>query len=131
MSKYETSAGAVTRSHTIHKLLDLLAQLIDLAKIAQDPDRPTSATYTRMITTCDSIIDQSAVIAHLHKTETSAKDIALGDGWLSISHTFQITRNVLTALTKAHAEPQAWRDVTTQLEHIKWKLTQLGKRTLS
>lgn len=130
MSKYETSAGYVIRGTTYAKLLDLLDQLIDTCRTATNPAIGATTTYTRMLALCDDLIDQSAVIAHLHKTETNPKDRALGDGWLAISHAFQTIRSFITALTKAIHEPQAWRDMTDQLEAMKYKLTPLAKRAM-
>lgn len=72
MSKYETTAGNVTRGETYAKSLDLL----------------------------DQILDQTAIMAHLHATEDTAKDRALADGWRAMHQMFRLIRAQITQLAK-------------------------------
>lgn len=72
MSKYETTGGYVTRGDTFAKILDLT----------------------------DQLLDQTAVMAHLHRTEDSAKDRFLAQGWLGMHHAFKIIRTKLIELSK-------------------------------
>ena len=70
--KYETVAGHVTRGETYAKTLDLL----------------------------DQLLDQTAVMAHLHNTEGNRKDIALADGWRAMHQMFGLIRKQMTELAK-------------------------------
>lgn len=72
MSKYETFAGHVTRGETFAKILHLT----------------------------DELLDQTAVMAHLHETEDSRVDKALANGWRAIHHVMQMMRGRLIELSK-------------------------------
>ena len=72
MSKYETLAGQVTRGETFAKILHLT----------------------------DELLDQLAVMSHLHNTEGNAKDHALAEGWRAMHHAFQLIRRQMTELAK-------------------------------
>lgn len=72
MAKYETIAGVPSRSHTLAKILDLL----------------------------DQLRDQCAVMAHLHRTEDSAKDSLIASGWLAISEMMAMVRVKVVNLAK-------------------------------
>ena len=71
-SKYETVGGHVSRGETFAKILDLT----------------------------DQLLDQCAVMAHLHNTEDSAKDRFLAQGWLCMHHAFKLIRHQLVQLSK-------------------------------
>ena len=131
MSKYETTGGIPTLAGTHAKLLDLLDQLTDLAKQQIDPAAPRSELYTRMITCIDELIDQSAVIAHLHNTEDTPRDRSLNQGWLAVSFAMQTIRTMTTLLTKTLHQPQAWRDMVLELQAMKHKIKSLMERTLN
>ncbi len=70
MSKYETVAGVPSRSGTYMKIIDLT----------------------------DQLIDQCAVMAHLHNTEGNDMDATLAKGWLGMSELFKRMRGRLTEL---------------------------------
>lgn len=72
MAKYETIGGQVTRGEAFAKLLDLQ----------------------------DQIIDQCAVMAHLHNTEGNDMDKLLAKGWLGMVELMQRMRWQLTELAK-------------------------------
>jgi hypothetical protein len=76
MSKYETVAGHVTRGECYAKTLDLF----------------------------DQLLDQTAIMAHLHATETSPKDRALAEGWRAMHHAFQLIRRQLTSLAQGNLQ---------------------------
>ena len=70
MSKYETTAGHVTRAEAYSKLMWHLRE-------AQD---------------------QAAVLAHLHNTEDSQLDKLLAKGWLGVSEMFKLVIHQITGL---------------------------------
>ncbi len=69
-SKYETLGGSPSRSGTYMKIIDLV----------------------------DQLIDQCAVMAHLHNTEGNPMDRTLAKGWLGMSELFKRLRHQVTAL---------------------------------
>ena len=71
-SKYETRAGAPSRADTSMKIIDLI----------------------------DQILDQTAVMAHLHNTESNDMDKLLAKGWLGIHEMFKIIRHRLIEMAK-------------------------------
>jgi hypothetical protein len=64
MSKYETVGGNPSRGDTFAKIIDLI----------------------------DQIIDQCAVMAHLHNTEGNDMDKLLAKGWLAMTELFRRMR---------------------------------------
>lgn len=76
MPKYETFAGYPTRGECYAKLLDLT----------------------------DQVIDQCAVMSHLHNTESTPKDRALADGWRAMHHAFQLIRRQMTGLAQGNLQ---------------------------
>ena len=71
-SKYETTGGTVSRADTSMKILDLL----------------------------DQILDQTAVMAHLHNTEGNDMDKLLAKGWLGMHEMFKLIRWQLLEMAK-------------------------------
>lgn len=70
--KYETLGGHVTRGECYAKLIDLV----------------------------DQLIDQCAVMAHLHNTEGSDTDKLLAKGWLGMTELMRRMRNQMTKLAQ-------------------------------
>lgn len=70
MSKYETIGGVVTRGETYAKIIDLL----------------------------DQLMDQLAVMAHLHNTEGNDMDKLLAKGWLGIVELMKRMKYQITQL---------------------------------
>lgn len=76
MSYIETSGGTPSRSHTYAKIMDLLRQLQD----------------------------QTAIMGHLHNTESNDMDKTLAKGWLGMSEMFKLIQHKVTelAMNKLH-----------------------------
>ena len=72
MAKYETIGGQVTRGETTTKIIDLV----------------------------DQLIDQCAVMAHLHNTEGNDMDKLLAKGWLGIVELIRRLRYQLVEMAK-------------------------------
>ncbi len=72
MSKYETRGGNPSRSDTAMKIIDLI----------------------------DQLLDQTAVMAHLHNTEGNDMDKLIAKGWLGIHEMFKIVRWQLVEMAK-------------------------------
>lgn len=52
-----------------------------------------SEVFAKLVDLVDQIISTSAVMAHLHQTESSDKDKKLAVGWLMISEVFKKIRH--------------------------------------
>ena len=76
MSKYETIGGQVTRGECYMKIIDLI----------------------------DQLIDQCAVMSHLHNTEGNRKDKLLATGWLGVVELFRRSRHQLTKLAQGNLQ---------------------------
>lgn len=75
-SKYETIGGVVTRGECYAKLIDLL----------------------------DQVMDQCAVMAHLHNTEGSDSDKLLAKGWLGMVELMSRIRHQMTQLAQGRLQ---------------------------
>lgn len=59
-----------------------------------------SETYIKLLHHLDEARDCCAVIAHLHKTEGTAKDDVLAMGWLGVAELMKRMRDKVTELAQ-------------------------------
>lgn len=133
LKTYETHAGIPTRGSTYAYLLDLLDRLIDRCTYARDPSIPIGTQFTLMTELIDHLIDQSAVLGHLHNTEDALLDKALARRWLGIAEIFKSIRNVFIAIAKSPSpdiRPEAWGQIETQLSTMRHTIEFMARRKM-
>jgi len=59
-----------------------------------------SETFVKLLHHLDEARDCAAVIAHLHKTEDTAKDNVLAMGWLAVAELMKRTRDKVVELAQ-------------------------------
>lgn len=57
-----------------------------------------SEVFTKLTDLIDQLISQTAIMAHLHRTEDSDKDKKLAVGWLMMSEMFKKVRHKIVLL---------------------------------
>jgi hypothetical protein len=57
-----------------------------------------SEVFVKLIDLIDQLINQTAIMAHLHRTEGGAKDRKLALGWLMMSEAFKAVRHKVVEL---------------------------------
>jgi hypothetical protein len=133
LKTYETHAGIPTRGSTYAYLLDLLSQLIDRTHYARDPSIPIGTQFTLMTELIDHLIDQSAVLGHLHNTEDALLDKSLARRWLGIAEIFKSIRNVFISIAKSPSpdiRPEAWAQIETQLSTMRHTIEIMARRKM-
>jgi hypothetical protein len=61
-------------------------------------------TFSKIIHTLDELRDLCLVMAHLHKTEDSAKDDLMALGWRTVEEQFHKTRHLIIQLAQGHIQ---------------------------
>lgn len=63
--------------------------------------RPSrEATFVKILALVDELMEQFAIMGHLHNTEDSNKDRLLAKGWLGMVELFQRIRHQIVALAQ-------------------------------